>query len=118
MSGYVTILDNSRRASGHACGCGAAVLAGVDNDRCGLNATVDPTPLSQAGEWLAVLAGRTTYELADGRLYRRDRWTIATPPRGATVAGHRCRDPIPATWHAPPAPVTATRTADPDRLEF
>jgi len=28
------------------------------------------------------------------------------------------RDPIPATWHAPPTPVTATRTPDPERLEF
>ena len=119
MKGYVTIVDNSRRATAHTCGCGVAVLAGVDADRLGLNATVEPVALTQAGEWLAVLAGRTTYELSpDGRLHRRDRWSMRSSPRGDVVAGHRCRDPIPATWHAPPPPITATRTPDPERLEF
>lgn len=97
------ILDNHRRATWADCTCGARVLAGVDADRCAFNAAVDNSPLTRRGELLAVVAGRRTYELADGRLYRRDRWSIRSTPRGAVLAEHDCT-PIPAGWRLPPAP--------------
>lgn len=43
--------------------CGAPVLRGDDGDMCALTVTVDVEPIDRVGEMLAVLSGRSTYEL-------------------------------------------------------
>lgn len=98
----------TRRAHGAVCHCGAAILAGDDNDAAGLPAKVDPRRLTRSGELLSVIAGRKVYELDAGRLYRRDHWSIRSKARGDVVAEHRCGHPIPDDWKAPPAPPAPT----------
>lgn len=90
--------------------CGQPVIAGPDNDACGIDATCDRTALSRAGELLAVISGRTTYQDDGTRLHRRDRWRIHTSaPR--VVAEHRCHQPTPSHWTQPaqPKPTTPER---------
>lgn len=102
----------TRRAHGAICHCGAAILAGDDNDAAGLPARVDPPRLTRTGELLAVCAGRKVYELDLGRLYRRDRWMIHSPARGPVLAEHRCEARVPDDWKAPPAPAAAPPTTE------
>jgi hypothetical protein len=79
------------------CRCGAAVLAGLDADRCALAVLVDPAPVDVRGEALAVLAGRSTYDLHGLELDRRDVWRLAGPRRAPVLAEHRCGAvPLPA----------------------
>ena len=116
MSGYYLVVDNSRRANETTCRCGAIVTAGIDADRCALNAAADPTPLNRTGELLAVIAGRRTYAVdRDRRLHRRNAWSLARPAREPVLAEHRCGHPIPDHWLAPepPQPATATDTEEP-----
>ena len=83
--------------------CKAPVVAGLDNLVCALDARVDAVPLTPLGEALAVLGGRTTYELRTGkppRIVRRTAQMILARPAGATtrrahaaydvVAAHQC----------------------------
>jgi hypothetical protein len=93
--------------------CHLPTLAGYDNDTCALDTWCDLAELTLAGEVHALLAGRTTYELATERLYRRDHWTITGRPAGGRTpvfAEHQCHAPIPATWAItrPPAPPAKT----------
>ena len=99
----------TRKAHGAICHCGAAVITGDDNDRAALAATVDPRHLTRGGELLAVIDGRTIYELSSGRLYRRDRWMLRGPCRHPVLAEHRCQERIPDTWRLPPTPPTPPR---------
>ena len=112
-------IGRAARTVRHA--CGAVVLEGLDRNRCAFLVAVDPQPITAAGEVAAIRDGRGTWRIFAGTLDPRDRWNIPGHPPGdpwPVHAGHRCRDPIPPTWHAPPPPVTATRTPDPERLEF
>jgi len=96
----------SRRARTTFCdGCGAVVVRGLDDARCALVATVDPTPIGAVGEVLARLAGRETYELrwvsSRYELDHRDQFQIAgRPPVGVhACAEHRCAGALPAIAH-------------------
>lgn len=98
--------------------CRRPVIEGLDAKILAFTATCDPWPLDPTGELLALLDGRTTYELvAEGgrrRLYRRPPQRIAAAPPGQrshagrfdTLATHRCDQParypsIPSV-HDPP----------------
>lgn len=88
----------SRRAKDRTCVCGAAILVGLDADRCAGEARADAAPITAVGEVMALLDGRDTY-LRRGRfrieLDRRSRWHIAGA--GAddvdVLAEHRCGTP-------------------------
>lgn len=107
----VTVAGYGRRARVTSCPrCHAAVLRGLTEEPCSVLATADLAPLSNLGEAMALLADRTTYDLAyrGGRLELdiRDHDHIAgSPPegpdwwraRGDVLAGHRCNtEPLPA----------------------
>ena len=95
----------SRKVTASTCPqCRQDVLAGDDADRAAFSAVVDPVPLDRGGELLAVVDGRQTYEIANDRLYRRDRWALRSEPRGTVVAVHRCGHPLPYTWRQPTPP--------------
>ena len=95
----------SRKAHGAVCKCGAAILVGDDNDTAGLEAKVDPRRLTRTGELLAVIAGRSVYEIDHGnRLYRRDRWMLRSTATATVLPSHTCHQPIPAHWTAPMPP--------------
>jgi hypothetical protein len=94
----------TRLAHGSTCRCGAATLYGDDADTAGYPTRVDPAHLTRGGELLAVIAGRSVYEWARGRLYRRDRWSIRSQAAAPVLAEHRCGDPVPTGWRLPPAP--------------
>jgi hypothetical protein len=85
--------------------CRARVVAGLDNEWCGLWAQADPKPITAELELKAKLEGRRTYRLSYGRdgqpsaLDYRDRWMITGYPVGgspryskpyAVVVEHRC----------------------------
>lgn len=74
--------------------CGAPILSGLDADWCALTARVDPTPLTEAGEALALLTGRRTYDLigrGDERLLSlRETEHIQAPRRHPVLATHEC----------------------------
>lgn len=82
--------------------CHGPVLRGLDNHPYGaFDATVDPVPLTAAGEAVALLTGLGTYELLhEGagyrRLWRRGRYQIAARPAGATDHGRLAYDVYPA----------------------
>lgn len=97
--GHLTETGLTRRARIRVCACSARVLVGLDDDVCALESAVDPEPLNQLGEALALLEGRYTLSLRrDGRgfvLDRRHRFEIAakpagTQPRTDVVREHRC----------------------------
>ena len=96
--------------------CHFPTLAGLDADRCALDAWCDLGELTLEGEALALLDGRRTYELHGGRLSPRDRWCIPGRPAGRSrwpvLAEHRCHDPIPAAWCIPHRPEPATTTTN------
>lgn len=81
--------------------CGARVLTGLDDDTCAAPATADPTPLDPTGEALAVLSGRTTYDLTRrGNRYeldpRRPGAITLHPPQtrpSDVLPEHRCHAP-------------------------
>lgn len=89
--------------------CGQPIRVGPDNPRAALTAKADDTALTRTGELLAVIAGRHTYELAAGDLYRRDPYRL-TRPAPTVLPEHRCWEPTPSHWHAPTpaAPPAAT----------
>jgi hypothetical protein len=61
--------------------CKADVIVGFDEDACARAVVVDPHPLSELGEALALIEGRRSYLLAvqgEGMaLWVRDQWQIA-----------------------------------------
>lgn len=90
--------------------CHTWTLVGLDNDVCALIATINPSPLSPAGEALARLDGLATYHLRHDRggeleLFKRDRWQISGNPAGDhdrlhpadIVSDHRCGTEYPTT---------------------
>jgi len=86
--------------------CGGHVLAGLDDDRCGLVTIVDPYALTDIGEVEALRADRRTYRLRASRLDRRTRWSIPGHPPAhdlTVLAAHDCTG-IPDAWRLPPAP--------------
>ena len=98
--------------TGTACRhCHALVLTGLAE---GLQAWVDPTPLNQAGEIAALIAGRWTYTLTRAGLVHRSHWRIGdTRITGPILAEHRCGHVCPAAHRVitpPPVPVPATNT--------
>lgn len=114
-SGHMTETGLTRRARLRPCPghiktpvdrrrCPALVLAGLDDDKCALEARADPTPLSPLGEALAVVEGRITYTLRrEGPgwvLDSRDHHAIDHAPAGSrprhdVVRQHRCGTPPP-----------------------
>ena len=111
--------------------CRAQILRGLSDDQCAWTATVDPTPLSPAGEATAHLTGRHTYALCrylgqQLRLYIRDRWQIKGRPAGIPITGpfpqdivadHVCRQELPGITSAiRPAP--ARKEMDNDKPPY
>jgi hypothetical protein len=91
------------------------VLAGLDDEPCGLFTMVDPYPLSALGEVGALSLGRRTYYLLRGCLERRNRWTIPghLPSHELLVlAEHDCT-PMRTDWLLPPGPRTTHAPAAP-----
>lgn len=87
--------------------CNQHVLVGLDDEIAALTARCDPYPISAIGEVQALSDGRATYYLHRGCLERRDRWTIPghpPSPQLLVLAEHRCDDPLPPAWLAPPSP--------------
>lgn len=85
--------------------CKAPVLRGLDADIAALKVDIDPTPIDEIGEALAVLDGRGTYELLAGRaarhIHHRYEWNIRAPRRRPVYPGHRCGQGLDA--HTDPA---------------
>ena len=102
-TGVLTPDGTTRRATPRPCPrCRRLVIVGLDDDRCAMTATVDPQPLTPAGELSALLTGRPTYTLTPQRnaytLNRRDQFAIAAKPAGTlrnadVVAAHECGAP-------------------------
>lgn len=98
--------DGVARAAraGYCRSCGAVIVRGLDADRAALTAVCDPEPLNLLGEFLALSAGRPTYDLQWRSRYElnpREPAHISTTPAGtggksAVVAAHCCGQPIPA----------------------
>lgn len=78
--------------------CRATVLAGLDADMAALPVRCDPTPLTEMGEAVALLQGRTTYDLLPtktGReLHERTPHFISKPRRYSVFATHKCHSPL------------------------
>jgi hypothetical protein len=77
--------------------CKADVIAGFDEDLCARAVVVDPHPLSELGEALALIEGRRSYRLAvrgEGMaLWVRNQWQIAGEGASDTVwvfTDHKC----------------------------
>jgi len=90
--------------------CGVWTLTGHAE---GEPARADPLPLDEHGEYAALMAGRTTYNLhveITGRRYLTPRTSIeiAAPRRCVVVTAHRCGRPI---GSAPPPPPPGARAA-------
>lgn len=95
------------------CRCGALTLTGHAE---GIHATVDPIALSTPGRLAAILTGRILYALDVDGLVERTSWRQRYPV-APTLAQHRCGQPIPAAWHAPPD-AGRTRYVVPDTCPF
>lgn len=91
----------TRRARPTQCrSCAAVVITGLDHDRVAVSVTVDPMPLSAAGELEALLTKRATFTVRrDGRgsleINPRDLSQMKARSAGAIagadcVAEHRC----------------------------
>ena len=97
--------------------CRRHTIAGDDDDALALPALADFVALTHRGELLAVVDGRTTYHLDDGRLYRRDRWQLHRPA-DPVLPQHRCDQPVPVAWRQPIAPDPARPEDDPEEAPF
>ena len=99
----------------HCPRCRAPIISGTDADYCALIIQADTTPLSPAGEMVALLGGRTTYTLEQplagcARLFRRNPSRIARQKPGTpdkpwrkydVLARHQCGHQIPDTLTIP-----------------
>lgn len=103
----VTNADGVSRAARarHCRRCGRTTLRGLDADRAAIAVTVDPTPINTLGEFLAISAGRITYDLEwrGGRyeLSPREPAHIQAAParlraRRQVVVSHSCGSVMPA----------------------
>lgn len=86
--------------------CRMATLTGWDRDRAALLVHVEPYPLSAVGEVAALCDQRATYQIAPWGLALRKAHHIRQHPAGSrtVLAEHRCGEPLPETWLAPPTP--------------
>lgn len=118
----------TRRAQPRLCRrCNAHVIVGLDCDLVALPAQVDPTPLTAAGEVVALAQARRTLRLTpDGgrhTLDYRDSWRITGHPAETCVVlpEHRCGEPLAGALVAPtderPA-AAADPIADPTACPF
>ena len=86
------------------CGrCGGTILKGLDDEWCAGEATVEPAFVSEVGEALALLDGRSTYRLlgqAKPQLFYRNAEEIRHGHLSGwrVVVEHRCGKPIPSDW--------------------
>ena len=106
---------NTRKAKLIACiRCDEPVLRGLDGDVAAFSAWAGVYPLGEYGEVQALIAGRRTYELHNGRLDRRDQWMIAGTPASSTtvVTDHVCGEPIPDDWVRPIKPQPRREESD------
>jgi hypothetical protein len=78
---------------------------GALND-LGIPTHLEPAPVTNTGELLAQLTGRTTYALDAGDIYTRNHWHIQGRPADTerVYAEHVCGSPLPSH---PPEPVTS-----------
>ena len=80
--------------------CAAPILVGLDADVCALLVRVDPTPLDEIGEAIALVTNRATYDLAKGpkrkELWPREPQHIRAPRRHPVLPAHKCGQPLPA----------------------
>jgi hypothetical protein len=98
--------------------CKQPVVRGLDADVAGIPATCDPEPIDQAGELLALVAGRATYTVRHigGRwqIGYRDHWRIKAGRPAAVLAEHRCGSPpLPAGPPLTDPRPRAVRTEEP-----
>jgi hypothetical protein len=112
--------DWARAANLRTCPhCRTTVLAGLDADSAALPIRCDPTPLTLMGEAVALLQGRTTYDLLavkTGReLYERTAYSIKKPRRYQVFATHKCDNSLAAFIQQPAEPEAE---ADNDRPQF
>lgn len=92
--------------------CGAAVLEGLDDDRCALAVTTDTHDIDTNGECLALALGLYTYTIKRSANSTRTGWslnpryptTIAAGVRGSVVAQHRCGIAVPPAARQPATP--------------
>lgn len=99
--------------------CRAHVLRGLDADWLALDTTLDPQPVDNLGEFLALATGRRTFDLrptsssgSHGRVMEeRNAWRIRNPwvIPFPVHAEHRCGQPLPP---ASAKPTTASRAAE------
>lgn len=96
--------------------CNSPVLRGLDYDPAGIMVDADPTPLNQLGETIALLTGRTTYDLAYSNSRRileyRDQHRIGGKRRYPVLPEHRCGAPLTDYQETPPKPAPTTKTND------
>lgn len=86
---------NSRAATLRLCPrCKTPTITGLDSDIAALAVRCDPTPLNAIGEAIALLGGRTTYDLASGpgrkELWPRNADHISVTRRYPVLADHQC----------------------------
>ncbi len=109
-----------RRATLGPChDCGARILSGTDRDRAALDAHVDPTPLTWAGELASRFTrNRQTYVYVAGALYHR--LGPQHGPEGVypVFPAHVCGDLVPSAWRQYPTPVPAQVTANTTGVPF
>lgn len=96
--------------------CRAAVVRGLDDERCGGVATADPHEIDAIGEYLALQLGLITYSLRNSyskkgarqwNLDPRYNWDIKAGTDAAILAQHRCGIQIP--------PAVSPKLAEPPR---
>lgn len=116
------VLDSdgvSRRVSSSRCPeCRAAVLRGLDSDRCGWPVVASIDSVDQLGELLAIANGLRTFDLIPRQVKSSTGWQldgrrsahIAKPRRHQVHAEHRCGLVLPA---APQSPRWLPRPIDP-----
>lgn len=80
--------------------CRAAVLKGLDDDRCALAVFLDVGEVDKVGEVLAILQGRRTYDLMPYNkgafafcIRKRNAYYIGKPRRHSVVIEHKCDAP-------------------------
>lgn len=86
--------------------CAAPVLRGLDADVAGITVEVDPSPVDNLGEAVAVLTGRRTFSL---RVARSDRGQVLgrqiEQRSAATIRGSVLRFPVHAEHRCDAAPL-------------
>jgi hypothetical protein len=119
----------SRKARARLCKkCQAPVMVGLDDERCGIPVTVDPTPLNALGEVQALMTGRATFSLryVAGRyeIDHRDSFRISGTPAGSdprleVLAEHECNSPpVDSSMRGNYLPAKNAKTIDDDNPPF